>query len=88
MAHLEKQFSPASYRRMLGPRRLEGEKCDCGEKIFPPRDICPNDRIAATPYSGLNISDVQEQMAEHARELAKKPSKVNEIISEVVLVEN
>jgi len=41
---MSKEFSIAANWRLRGARlRLEGEECPhCEEKIFPPRDICPN----------------------------------------------
>lgn len=33
---------PRHWRLQRQRYNLVGEQCECGEKIFPPRDICPN----------------------------------------------
>lgn len=54
------------YLRMRGPLlRLEGEKCGCGELIFPPRDICPGCQQDMMRPSGDDQVELGERKAEN-----------------------
>jgi len=47
----ERADNPVNWRIQPQRYRLMGEICACGEKIFPPKDICPNCHAETqTPY--------------------------------------
>ncbi len=59
----------ARYWRTTGQRyQLIGEVChNCGKKIFPPRDVCPEcDKEAKTPYAFTGKGEVYSYSTIHS----------------------